>query len=211
MPTYSLLLKYTQALDNHEHTQVSNNYKEENGVRASEGEIPCSLSIKPPFLCLSSVLFEILSNIQTELPNSKSTFFHFFSWFPCFVSLLFTQLLIVLGYTLPLFFFLPIYVRLHLCHCLVITSQIKEYLKMTAIKLSFRFFSCFHISVSFHSRRQGDFSLLLLSGLVMSEVFLLAFKSCARSFPPVEIELYHYAGSRSIVILWNETVKTLSF
>lgn len=107
MPTYSLLLKYTQALDNHEHTQVSNNYKEENGVRASEGEIPCSLSIKPPFLCLSSVLFEILSNIQTELHNSKSTFFHFFSWLPCFVSLLFTQLLILLGYTLPLFFSFP--------------------------------------------------------------------------------------------------------
>lgn len=31
-PTYSLLLKYTQARDNHEHTRVSNNYKEENGA-----------------------------------------------------------------------------------------------------------------------------------------------------------------------------------
>lgn len=74
MPTYSLLLKYTQALDNHEHTQVSNNYKEENGVRASEGEIPCSLSIKPPFLCLSSVLFEILSNIQQNYITVKVPF-----------------------------------------------------------------------------------------------------------------------------------------
>lgn len=141
MPTYSLLLKYTQALDNHEHTQVSNNYKEENGVRASEGEIPCSLSIKPPFLCLSSVLFEILSNIQTELHNSKSTFFPFLFLvrmlcFPPFHSAPDT-----FGLHPSFIFFLPIYVRLHLCHCLVITSQIKEYLKMTAIKLIWHFIS----------------------------------------------------------------------
>lgn len=40
-----------------QHTRVSNNYKEENGVRASADELPCSLSIKLPLLCLSFILF----------------------------------------------------------------------------------------------------------------------------------------------------------
>lgn len=37
---------------NHEHSRVSNSYKEENGVRAFEDELSCSLSIKLHFLCL---------------------------------------------------------------------------------------------------------------------------------------------------------------
>ena len=37
---------------NHEHSRVSNSYKEENGVRAFEDDLSCSLSIKLHFLCL---------------------------------------------------------------------------------------------------------------------------------------------------------------
>lgn len=57
MPTYTHVLPHThthaQNPENHEHTRVSNSYKEENGVRASEDELPCSLSIKLPSLSLS--------------------------------------------------------------------------------------------------------------------------------------------------------------
>lgn len=79
---------------NHEHSRVSNSYKEENGVRAFEDDLSCSLSIKLHFLCLfiSSFFFQI------QIPHSKNPLPT-----PCFF-------LFVLG--LLASFFFPIQLRM---------------------------------------------------------------------------------------------------
>lgn len=123
MPTYTHVLPHThthaQNPENHEHTRVSNSYKEENGVRASEDELPCSLSIKLPTLSLSLsfVLFSpslFFPQIQTDLPHSKSPP-------PYFLS--FPSTLCAFCSAHSFIYFFP---RLHTCHCLLITSAFKR-------------------------------------------------------------------------------------
>lgn len=91
------LSAYTQDPENHEHTWVSNNYKEENGVRASKDELPCSLSIKLPFFCLSSILFWSLfidSNRSTLQQKILCLLFFYFllPFLPSFMLFLLFQL-----------------------------------------------------------------------------------------------------------------------
>lgn len=64
---------------NHEHSRVSNSYKEENGVRAFEDELSCSLSIKLHFLCLfiSSFFFSDSNTSQQKILCLPPRFFLF--------------------------------------------------------------------------------------------------------------------------------------
>lgn len=83
---------------------MSSSYKEGNGVRASEDELPCSLSIKLPFFlsCISSFSGALLdSNRFTwQEQKKKQNTSTFLSFVPSFLLFLF-RILHVQGFLLP--------------------------------------------------------------------------------------------------------------
>lgn len=125
--------------ENHEHTRVSNDYKVENGVRASEDELPSSLSIKLPFLCLSSILFwSPLFPLQIQSrPHSINPPFLFLKTLPSLLHFLppFQTLHAIFE------FFPLIFTWSHLCHCLLTVTRYNSL--MTAIKPAWHFISLF--------------------------------------------------------------------